>query len=385
MKLTKKLIMGVSTILIAFTGSTLAIPNPINWAKCKYCNARFNKCAKDENFYLDCRAKCPQSEGKPDPIQQCSNAHFLQQAHSAPTASRPENSVRSLLDQYSCKEKQLMIALDEKFAPELGRRPYSEKERQFILGHCSSALVPHSEESEQSTSGSAMTRDEALKFMGLLPTATPEQVRSKYRKMALTMHTDKGGSAEDFQKLHEAYQILQAEEGKNASSSSIPALMPSEESQHPSAAPSTGDEESDIPPPPPAPSLKPEEASVLPADQEGSHQGENDALLAAIRKGKQLKKVQTKESTTPGLGKVKPSQSSAPQAVNVNQSSKESATSSAPSGQSIDLAAALQAKQKALKKAPIPGSQKDPTSQGGMLDSPLFKKQRDKNYNGDVD
>jgi len=103
--------------------------------------------------------------------------------------------------------------------------------------------------------------------------------------------------------------------------------MPSEESQHPSAAPSIGDEESNVPPPlsvkkeppplpssyrprkaatasaqprhvsssegldaslppPPAPSLKPEGATDLHAYQEESHQDERDALLAAIRKGK---------------------------------------------------------------------------------------------------
>jgi|GEM_PF-5442934 len=74
MKMNKKLMMGVSAILIAFTGSTLATQkNPI-WEKCKDCNDRPEKCAKDEKFFQECITNCP-STAKGDPIAKCRTAH----------------------------------------------------------------------------------------------------------------------------------------------------------------------------------------------------------------------------------------------------------------------------------------------------------------------
>lgn len=46
------------------------------------------------------------------------------------------------------------------------------------------------------------------KILGVDKSASPDDIKSAYRRLASKMHPDKGGSTEDFQKLEEAYRIL---------------------------------------------------------------------------------------------------------------------------------------------------------------------------------
>jgi hypothetical protein len=45
--------------------------------------------------------------------------------------------------------------------------------------------------------------------LGLLPPYTPEDIHAAYRDKAKTLHPDRGGTAAEFEKLHEAYQQAQ--------------------------------------------------------------------------------------------------------------------------------------------------------------------------------
>jgi hypothetical protein len=49
-------------------------------------------------------------------------------------------------------------------------------------------------------------RPEFMATLGLLPPYSPEDVRMAYRTKALLAHPDRGGSASEFVKLHEAYE-----------------------------------------------------------------------------------------------------------------------------------------------------------------------------------
>lgn len=53
-----------------------------------------------------------------------------------------------------------------------------------------------------------LRRRAALAFMGLTPAASAEEVGSKYKRMALEMHPDKGGDAERFQQLTDMKERL---------------------------------------------------------------------------------------------------------------------------------------------------------------------------------
>lgn len=44
------------------------------------------------------------------------------------------------------------------------------------------------------------------KVLGLPPDATPAEIKSKYRQLALKHHPDKGGDAATFNKINEAYK-----------------------------------------------------------------------------------------------------------------------------------------------------------------------------------
>jgi len=127
MKMNKKLMMGVSAILIAFTGSTLATQkNPINWVKCQYCNARPGKCAKDEKFFDKCMTSCPPTV-KGDPIGKCRTAHY--EATSPKTLASITGA--------SCENKKKLIELQAAIANALPHtKPYSPKEEQYILKGC---------------------------------------------------------------------------------------------------------------------------------------------------------------------------------------------------------------------------------------------------------
>lgn len=60
------------------------------------------------------------------------------------------------------------------------------------------------------------------KILNLQQNATPEQIKSSYRKLALHHHPDKGGDQDQFKKLCEAYQILSNPELKEKYDQSIP-------------------------------------------------------------------------------------------------------------------------------------------------------------------
>ena len=44
--------------------------------------------------------------------------------------------------------------------------------------------------------------------LGVEPTASPDEIKSAYRKQAIKHHPDSGGDSEQFQKLTEAYDVL---------------------------------------------------------------------------------------------------------------------------------------------------------------------------------
>lgn len=60
-------------------------------------------------------------------------------------------------------------------------------------------------------SSGAMTRDEALRVLGLPATATPQDVRDAYRRLMLKLHPDHGGSDYFAAKLNEAKRVLVGE------------------------------------------------------------------------------------------------------------------------------------------------------------------------------
>jgi DnaJ-domain-containing protein 1 len=45
-------------------------------------------------------------------------------------------------------------------------------------------------------------------ILGVGLTATAEEIKKMYRKLALINHPDKGGNRDDFEKIHAAYSIL---------------------------------------------------------------------------------------------------------------------------------------------------------------------------------
>lgn len=45
-------------------------------------------------------------------------------------------------------------------------------------------------------------------IFGLPETATPEEVKQRWRELCMTHHPDHGGAAEDFQALHREYRRL---------------------------------------------------------------------------------------------------------------------------------------------------------------------------------
>jgi len=53
-----------------------------------------------------------------------------------------------------------------------------------------------------------MTRQEALKILGLPNDAIFEQIKTAYRAKAKILHPDKGGNIKDFVMLKEAYELL---------------------------------------------------------------------------------------------------------------------------------------------------------------------------------
>lgn len=64
--------------------------------------------------------------------------------------------------------------------------------------------------SQQATSAASRPRPTSIpawcKVLGLPPAATQSEIKSKYRKLALEHHPDKGGDAATFNKINEAYK-----------------------------------------------------------------------------------------------------------------------------------------------------------------------------------
>ena len=53
-----------------------------------------------------------------------------------------------------------------------------------------------------------LERQQALAVMGLPPTATPQQIKRRYRLLAKKHHPDRGGDPREMQRLAAAYQLL---------------------------------------------------------------------------------------------------------------------------------------------------------------------------------
>ena len=51
--------------------------------------------------------------------------------------------------------------------------------------------------------------------LGLDRNASPEQIKSAYRKLAMQNHPDKGGDAEKFKEIAAAYDVLGDEQKRN--------------------------------------------------------------------------------------------------------------------------------------------------------------------------
>jgi curved DNA-binding protein CbpA len=53
-----------------------------------------------------------------------------------------------------------------------------------------------------------MTRSEAYSILGVPSSATADELKKAYRKKAMVHHPDKGGNAEEFKKVNNAYHLI---------------------------------------------------------------------------------------------------------------------------------------------------------------------------------
>jgi len=54
-----------------------------------------------------------------------------------------------------------------------------------------------------------MTQEDNLyNLLGILPSATPKQIKEAYKKQSMQYHPDKGGDETMFKKMSDAYEIL---------------------------------------------------------------------------------------------------------------------------------------------------------------------------------
>jgi DnaJ-class molecular chaperone len=61
---------------------------------------------------------------------------------------------------------------------------------------------------------SLIQRQHALAILGLPPTATPQQIKRRYRTLAKRHHPDRGGDQRQMQKIIVAYEFLMKEQQK---------------------------------------------------------------------------------------------------------------------------------------------------------------------------
>jgi DnaJ-domain-containing protein 1 len=63
-------------------------------------------------------------------------------------------------------------------------------------------------ESNANPARSLVLRQQALSVLGLPPTATPQQIKRRYRSLAKRYHPDKGGDQYQMQRIIAAYEFL---------------------------------------------------------------------------------------------------------------------------------------------------------------------------------
>jgi DnaJ-domain-containing protein 1 len=61
---------------------------------------------------------------------------------------------------------------------------------------------------DKKTASILLKGESAYTILNVLPTASHEEIKSAYRKLALVHHPDKGGNEETFKKIHAAYSFL---------------------------------------------------------------------------------------------------------------------------------------------------------------------------------
>jgi DnaJ-domain-containing protein 1 len=60
-----------------------------------------------------------------------------------------------------------------------------------------------------------LQRQQALGVLGLPPTATPQQIKRRYRTLAKRHHPDRGGDPREMQRIIAAYEFLVKEQNHN--------------------------------------------------------------------------------------------------------------------------------------------------------------------------
>ena len=58
-----------------------------------------------------------------------------------------------------------------------------------------------------------LDREDPHAVLGVSPRATPEQVRERYRELALAHHPDRGGHGPEMQRINQAYERIRARRG----------------------------------------------------------------------------------------------------------------------------------------------------------------------------
>jgi len=68
--------------------------------------------------------------------------------------------------------------------------------------------------SNANSARSILQRQQALAVLDLPPTATPQQIKRRYRALAKRYHPDRGGDQRQMQKIIAAYEFLMKEQQK---------------------------------------------------------------------------------------------------------------------------------------------------------------------------